>query len=80
LPLTFRVASFDLLRSDERARSLMSLQQPAKFEFAVRSNDSIRIDGQINCELAHCGELIALDKRSVKRNFENTYQTPESDL
>jgi hypothetical protein len=42
----------------------MSLQQTSKFEFAVRPSDSIRIDGQINRELAHCGKLIARHQRT----------------
>lgn len=62
LSLTFGIATFDLLGADKCACSLMALQQTSKFEFPVRPNHSIRIDGQINSKLTHCRELIAGDQ------------------
>ena len=42
----------------------MALQQTANFEFAVRSNNGVGIDGQIDCELTHGGKLVARGQRA----------------
>jgi hypothetical protein len=63
LPLAFRLSASQLLCADKSTRPLVGLQQSAKFEFAVGSNNGIGIDGQVDCELTHRGKLVADGKR-----------------
>src|SRR6516162_9519616 len=66
LPRTFafRSPGAHLLLADKRACSLVRLQQPSEFELAVSAHHGVGIDGQIDGELAHRGQLIADRKRS----------------
>ena len=51
--------SFGLLVADKRSRALMSFEQAAEFELTIGAHHGVGIDGQIDRELAHGGELIA---------------------
>jgi len=45
----------------------VSFKRAAQFELAVRPQNRIRIDGQVDCKLPHGGQLISGSERS-RRN------------
>src|SRR5262249_8521197 len=64
LPFALGVTAFQFLRADECARSLMSLEQTAEFQFTVSAHDRIWIYRQVNCQLAHRRQLVAGNERT----------------
>ena len=52
------------LLADESSRALVSFQQAAKLQFAIGAHHRVRIDREIDCELANGGELVAGAQRS----------------
>src|SRR6516162_9784817 len=48
---------------DERSRALLRIDHTADFELAVGAHYRVRIDGEIDGDLPHGGELLARRKR-----------------
>ena len=59
LPLAFRFSTPQLLCADKGAGPLVGLQQSPEFEFAISPNNGVGIDGQVDRELTHGGQLVA---------------------
>jgi len=50
---------FQFLVRDEGSGALMSFEQAAQFQLAIGAHHGVGIDGEIDGELAHGGQLIA---------------------
>jgi hypothetical protein len=59
LPLAFRVVLGSFLGADECSGSLVSLERASEFEFPVRPQNCIRVDGEVNRKLPYRRELVA---------------------
>ena len=64
LAMTLGGRGLDLPVGDEGARALLGIQNSAQFHLAISPRDGIGIDGQIDGDAAHCGELVAGLQRS----------------
>jgi len=59
LTLSFGRILFQLFICDESSRALVGFEQATEFQFAIGAHYGVGIDGEIDGELAHGGELIA---------------------
>jgi hypothetical protein len=64
LPRSLNFPTSQFLRPNKGAGSLVGFQQATKFQLSIRTSNRVRVDRQVDRELAYCRELITDTERS----------------